>query len=275
MFGFGRPVTASQHVDAGGSSAPEWVPANAKIYIDLVNDRAWTEADGDVAIDTLLGADANTENGWAVSEYDPSKLTADGYLEGTDGLVVGLIGAARSKILDAATLTIQFKEVADPYDGSLSFAVVSADGNDGLNINADASSKQIDGGSYNGEASATIATSVNSGVAGALNTVAVTVTGTRFEFTINGFDAQALTLEDADRPAGNPLVATLIDLGSSGVNALQSITIYDALPSTTGLSVLSQTGDALPDAPSGYAYIVNGAGAYILNGDDAYILAKV
>src|SRR4051812_42050896 len=49
------------------SGAPDWVPADAVIYIDLVNDRAWTEADGEVAINTLLGADANLVSWWNTS----------------------------------------------------------------------------------------------------------------------------------------------------------------------------------------------------------------
>src|SRR5262245_6371014 len=71
-----------------GGGAPDWVPANALIHIDFVNDRAWSDG-AEVAIDTLVGADPNTVDAWGETEYDPDNLNADGYA-GT----VAFIGAA-------------------------------------------------------------------------------------------------------------------------------------------------------------------------------------
>ncbi len=69
----------------GGGGAPEWVPdAFAEgIYIDLVGGdpqgRAWVFGTGEVAVDTQLGSDPNTENGWAVSGYEAGRFSANGY----------------------------------------------------------------------------------------------------------------------------------------------------------------------------------------------------
>ena len=75
--------------------------------------------------------------------------------------------------------------------------------------------------------------------------------------------------------------------GASSVDFLKPIYIPLCLRSVIGVwkvtaganvsvIVTAQGGAAeLPDAPSGFAYLVDGAGAYIINGDDAYILAKV
>src|SRR5580765_7464155 len=95
------PVRLMQEVviadEGGGGSAPDWVPNNAKIHIDLIAPgRAWTEADGEVAIDTLLGSDPNTEAGWYPTEYNPTNLTGDGYGNAA-GINPALIGALLSK----------------------------------------------------------------------------------------------------------------------------------------------------------------------------------
>jgi hypothetical protein len=167
----------------------------------------------------------------------PANLTADGYLGNLDGDAIGFVGAARTKLLGSATVLVQTKMVADPYQSSIYLALLSADGNDGLNINCQRF--DTDGGSYNGAGSLRITGCQNSDVAGAMNVIAATFSTTRFEFAVNGFEAVAETLNDTvDRPTGNPFVAAIVDLGSDKA-ALQSITIYDALPDTTGLSALS------------------------------------
>jgi hypothetical protein len=74
-----------------------------------VGNRAWTEADGEVAIDTLLGSDPNTENGWDPSAYDPAQLTADGYLGQPLDSPLGFIGEARTRITGDAGATMTFE----------------------------------------------------------------------------------------------------------------------------------------------------------------------
>lgn len=70
------PRYSTSHVEpiGEGGGAPEWVPENAKIHIDFMNDRAWTEADGEVAIDTLVGSRAVAP----MDEFDPEDITEDG-----------------------------------------------------------------------------------------------------------------------------------------------------------------------------------------------------
>jgi hypothetical protein len=221
----------------GGSGAPDWVPANAKIYIDLVGNRAWTEADGTVAIDTLLGSDANTDNGWAATSYDPSHLTENGYLNG----VVALIGGARTMAMDSATIRVALF-TPSPQDIFVTtyIAFVSADGNDAVEVDVNAAPPNVHGSSWNGPASTIVDNIVNSGP-DVTNVVAFTITGTRLDIAANGSEAVAGSLDSDDRPPGNALVAALIALGDGDYTALQSITIYDALPDTTGLSALSVT----------------------------------
>lgn len=219
----------------GGGSTPEWVPANAKIYIDLVNDRAWTEADGEVAIDTLLGSDANTENGWGATSYDAANLTADGYVPTTQ---VAFIGSARTLMLASSTIVVREKVVSDDNSRASAFAVLAADGNDALEFDiGHGAVVGVRGESYGGNYGTDFEGTSN-GYLG-INQLALTLAGTRAEFACNGSAATASTLLDADRPSANPLVASLY--GGATV-ALQSITIYDALPSTSGLSALSETG---------------------------------
>lgn len=216
------------------------VPNDAKIHIDLVQQFAWTQADGFVAIDTLLGSDPNTENGWDITAYNPDSLTADGYV---DGGALGFIGDLRSLLVDGATAVLRTKQTADGVGLSgYSFALMSSDGNDGIEIDV----TQNFGGSiritsWNGPLDNRIESIVNDGVAGAVNVSAFTITETRADIAMNGSNATAGALDNTDRPSGNPLVAAIFS-SSSLSNALQSITIYDPLPSTDGLSELSQTG---------------------------------
>lgn len=220
-----------------GGGVPDWVPANAKIFIDLVNNRAWTEADGIVAVDTLLGSDPNTVNAWQTSEYDPSLLDEDGLAhDDATGLIPALIGAARTKLLTGATIVERLRGTG-VNSGAL--FVAAADGNDA--VYTDASGRAVSVKSYNGPVSISIENCTNFlEDNSAENCLAVTITGNRVDLAVNGFDVVTSALDDTDRPSANPFVACGMDFGAG--NHLRSITIYDPLPDTTGLSALSQTG---------------------------------
>lgn len=229
--------TGGAVVDA---SVSDWVPASVKIHIDLVGGtpqgRAWVDGTGEVAVDTLLGSDPNTEGGWSATEYDPADLTSNGLVPSSVG--PALIGVALAEILDAATIRIQIKQVEDiDVSGfSESFILLSANG-------ADAIEFDLIGGmlasvsSWNGPLNNSIPDSINSGL-GSVNALAVTLTASRADIAVNGFAAIAGGLVDADRPVANPLVAALIDVNGPKW-AIQSITIYDPLPTAAGLSELS------------------------------------
>lgn len=235
-------AAAVNAAEAGAGGTPEWVPADAKIYIDLVNDRAWTEADGEVAIDTLLGADANTINAWGSTFYNESFLTADGYHPDANSASIAFIGAARTQLLDEATIVVQFKQVAALSDPIAFVALMEADGNDAIYAElrvTESSDKKAKTVSYGGPLNNEAANLGNTGI-DAVNVGAVTVTATRMDIALNGGVAVAGTLTSTDRPSGDPFVAALVNTPDS--TALQYITIYDALPSTAGLSELSETG---------------------------------
>lgn len=232
-------IPSTGNEEAGGG-APAWVPANAKIHIDPVGNRAWTEAGGEVAIDTLLGADPNSEGGWGTTDYVSSDLGADGliYFESPPAL----IGSARTMVMDGATVVVRTKRVTDVSSEQYSLIAISANGNDAVQIELHGAGPSGDSGarafSWNGSFVSVIPSIVNSGN-GALNCCAVTLTTSRLDIAVNGSAAVAGALTDAQRPAANPLVAGIIDPGSGQYVALQSITIYDPLPDTTGLSELS------------------------------------
>jgi hypothetical protein len=93
-------------LEGGGGGAPDWVPADAKIHIDLVGGdpqgRAWVEGTGVVAVDTLLGASGL----FPERSYDPDNLVADvGY---TSGGGVALAGAAGVFAGGDFTMVVEF-----------------------------------------------------------------------------------------------------------------------------------------------------------------------
>jgi hypothetical protein len=220
----------------GGGDVPDWVPTNAKIYIDLVNNRAWTEADGLVAIDTLLGSDPNTVNGWSTSGYDAGSLTADGYVR-SDGQPLAFLGTLLSKSLAEFTGVVRAKAVQDGHQ-FFGMAIMAANGNDAIEIDGENPSHRYGRiYSWNGSLGVNTGTVTNEGT-GSENQLAVTIAGSRAELAVNGSDPVTGVIGPTERPDGNPLVATVITLDNN-VIAIQSITIYDALPDTTGLSALS------------------------------------
>lgn len=229
-------------LSGGTSDRPEWVPADGvtalQIYIDLVGGdpqgRAWIRGIGEVAVDTLLGTDPNTENGWGVSSYSPENLTADGYVQGGDYLA--LIGAARTLMTDGATIVVRSKQVGDLQNAVISF--VSADGNDSIVFELDKDTRTFGIFSWGGSLDVSIENIENVG-SGAVNVIAVTLVTDRADGSANGSDPDTGVPDETDRPPGNPLVAWVIYYSEI---ALQSITLYDPLPSTTGLSALSETG---------------------------------
>jgi hypothetical protein len=164
-------------------------------------------------------------------------LTADGYVQGFAAFA--LIGAARTALLAGATVRAQTKHLVTFDEGqpALNIAIVSADGNDAIEFNLNYNNAQVS--SRGGSLSETVDSVSNVGV-GAMNALSLTFTETRAEFAVNGFDAEAGVIETADRPPGNPLVAVAVDTNENV--AYQIITLYDPLPSTAGLSELSETG---------------------------------
>jgi hypothetical protein len=225
----------------GGGDRPDWVPANAVIHIDLVRafndeDAAWTAADGIVAVDTLLGADANTENAWAESGYDPADLTADGLLPDPVQIQPALIGSARSAVMAGATVRWEVSQITG---SEASVIIMAADGNDAVQIDIQPNSSLLQASSYGGGLDLSIPSSINAYGEGRVNSVAFTITGSRLDVAANGSDPETAAFDADDRPVGNPFVAIQFEGADS---AHRKITLYDALPSTAGLSELSETG---------------------------------
>jgi hypothetical protein len=228
----------SHEEEGGGGDRPAWVPADAVIHIDLVGGdpqaRAWTATDGEVAVDTLLGSDANAEAWWGgPTLYSAAKLTADGYVCGAVGEAVSLIGTARALMNAVGTMRVQHKEVGAASSTTIVF--VAADGNNAIEINTFAQDAAVEA-SGDGALSISIPDAMTLG-AGSINATAFTITAGRLDLAASGSTAATSALDASDRPPGNPLVAWIVDFAMRGI---QSITLYDALPDTTGLSELSE-----------------------------------
>jgi hypothetical protein len=244
FFGGGKPPTFFVPQETSGNTTPEWVPDNAKIHIDFLGGspqgRAYVDGTGEIGIETLLGEDPNTMSGWSVSAYDPEGITPDGYLPSAAPYTVAFLATARSMVLAGATVVVSYKQIlANPEESLVPVTAKSTNGTDGIYFNmrvyADPPTARV--ASYTtAELNLTLATQANVGV-DAFNKGAVTLTATRGEYALNGGPATATTLSAAVRPAGNPFTAAAIDLNAH--TALQSVTIYDPLPSTAGLSELS------------------------------------
>jgi len=231
-------------------NVPEWVPANAVIHIDLVRafnalDAAWTAADGIVAVDTLLGEDVDA-SWYSETEYDAANLTANGYIP-DNGVFPALLGAAKTNILAGSTVVIRLKQVlANPVTASVSLVLVSNDEWVSLDYITNPNTSVGVVSSLSGSINNTTTAALNLGI-NVLNAMACTVTSDRFDIALSGSAAVAGVLttgseEDYsdDLIEGHPLAAAMVTMGSGQFYAIQSITLYDALPSTAGLSELSE-----------------------------------
>lgn len=235
-------VVISFTLPSGGGGVPDWVPTGAKFHVDFLNDRAWSEAAGIVTIDTIFGADANTQNAWGTQGvYDPAThLDANGYANGLptfDG-VLAFIGEARTKILDTATFVLRFWMTAtDTGNNSASnILLAAADGNDALEIDLK-NDRGFEVYSWNGTLDETQPSILNySADGGAINVVAITVASDTLLGAANGSSVIGGALTDTDRPAANPMVAAFID---AFANRLQTVTIYDPVIDHTALAALS------------------------------------
>lgn len=226
------------HEEDGGGGAPGWVPDGALIHIDLVGGtpqgRAWTQADGEVAVGTLLGADANTTSGWGTTDaYDPDNLRADGYIGS-----IAAIGALRTQLLAGATVVVPLSNgaLANTY---IDVTYVSATGNTAIDmIMIVPNTFQIE--SWWSAESETIEDMLNQSASG-LNAIAFTLAPTpRAEVALNGSAASVLTVDAADWPTVGEDAIVAIVFAPSEDSAMMSITLYAALPDTDGLSELSE-----------------------------------
>ena len=224
---------------------PEWVPENAKIHIDLVRafnelDAAYVDGVGVVAVDTLLGSDPNTENAVGLSYYDPTLLGPNGLAFGDNvlGNFPALVGLARTRMLAGATIV---ELMVGSGIGSFALGLTAADG-EAIFVNSGGiTGYQVGLKSSGGPLDILTTDAVNFlNDNTAVNCLAITIVSNRADIACNGVDAVTSAVDSSDRPEAHPFVACPISFGVG--NSLQSITIHDPLPSTTGLSELSETG---------------------------------
>lgn len=217
-----------------------WWDETALVDIDFVNDRAWTAADGEVAISTLVGADPDSDNSYGPTEFLSENMEADGYHfildsglpQGTMSLAA--IGVLETILLAGATFRVQWKW---RDTGTADDTVLALAKSDGSNVNylwVNGVSGRVSFSDWNGSFEEVLDGSIDLD-AGDHNCVAATVAGSRAEFSVNGSDAQAV--EDTFDAIPSGTTVALLSLAPTSV--LQTLTVYTPLPDTTGLAELS------------------------------------
>jgi hypothetical protein len=233
--------------EEGGGGGGDWVPANAVIHIDLVGGdpqgRAWVAGTGVVAVDTLLGTDPNTESAYGLGAYVPEHLVAgEGYGRG-DGEqpLMSPIGVLRDALVAGSTFTIKLK-TSRTTGSLLTFYLLAVDGLAALELKLNTTSAAVHFSTWDAGGISRVTLSVlNISAAGVANNVAATFIPTRADISANGSVATSDVLTTDNFPVSGPsaIVCGVIEHGGNGV-FIQSITLYDPLPSTAGLSELSE-----------------------------------
>ena len=212
---------------SGGGETPAWVPTDAAIHIDFLGNRAWSNGTG-VGIDTLLGSDS--ENGFT---YDAAKITAGvGYKDDSGADYPAFIGASFALMNAGSTLVLA---VVMQDDDQIKLELGTSDFNHSVDLQADqaagVSVTKIIGFVFpDSFPSETDEVSNASGII----KCAANLKAVDFAFSMNGRTAISLSQADAWVPFD------FIGFYVRGAPVLQSITLYDPLPDTTGLSELSE-----------------------------------
>jgi hypothetical protein len=223
---------------AQSAGAGDWWDAGTLIHIDLVGGspqgRAWVNGVGEVNVDTLLGDDANTENAWAATDYNPLNLGADGYLGYT-----ALIGTALTTVLAGSTIVLTFKNDASDDTAVPAFGLCSADGVSAIFFEFDQNANLLRASSYTGSFFEEQALT-NSDHTGLTTKLAMTLTPARAEVAESGSAVIQQVLTTAEYPVSgdSPIVAAFC--GTPAIVRLSTLKIYTALPTTAGLSELSE-----------------------------------
>ena len=221
----GLPVTFVAVETGGGGGASSWVPVDAKIHIDFLGGtpqgRAWNNG-AEVAINTLLGSDPTTVSSYGATSYNPTYLGANGYANNSPA---AFIGAAKTMLLNGATMVLSFKNVSAPTT-DMDILLMGEEGGDymfsaGLGIATDRKGRLYAASDFTGIATANLA---NVAV-GTLNGVATTMTALRLELAMNGGTAISFPATTADRPPGTPFVFALF--------AAKAAAGFNPSPSTT------------------------------------------
>jgi hypothetical protein len=215
-----------------------WWNSGTSIHIDLVGGspqgRAWVSGVGEVEVDTLLGSDANTENAWAVTGYNPANLSpSDGYLG-----YVAFIGAAKAAVLAGSTIVLTFVNEDNDDTTVPAFGVCSADGISAVVFEIDQNSLDLRASAYTGALFEEQALT-NSDFTDLTYKMAVTLTPSRAEVAECGSAVIQSALTTAEYPVSGDSPIVAVFCGTIGVARIASIEVYPALPTTDGLSELS------------------------------------
>jgi len=217
----------------GDDGAPAWVPLNARIHVDFLGGtpqgRAWVDGTGDVALTSILGADAV----FTGSVYNPANIMVSGYNINSLSESVAFIGVALTAILGSLTLRIVIKNINNAGAANTILDLRPTNRADYIRCYTNYTP-----GTLVAESASDLFESIPGLVkpAGSVNVVALTIAGTRYEMAFNGSSPVAATLTADDRPAGNPFAHAMT---APVYYAIQAVTFYDPLPTTAGLSALS------------------------------------
>lgn len=218
---------------SGGGGSPNWWDNTALVDMDFVNDRAWTAADGEVMISTLLGSDT-TEGAWTATDYDPADLNEDGYMS-PENQSVAFVGTAKTALLAGSTIVITLLDAVAglPFSSSTILLMSTPDGSNALEFlwEEDRGVRSI---SWVGVLVDEGGTSVGGGV----NRIAITATPTRVESALNGTLVTEATIGEVDWPTGDPTFTMALMQIYNDVR-VQSVKIKAPLSDVTGLAALS------------------------------------
>jgi hypothetical protein len=223
----------------GGGGVPEWVPENAKAFINLAatNRGAWTEDDGEIALATVLGEQANIESGvGAETSYNSGGLVADGLINNG---AVAFLGRIKDYLLEGSTVVVKTK---DNGSGSITnFGLMSATGNTGTffgsNQGGDGNAKINDYAVYDLFAPGT---PWDFSGEGSENAIAMTLVPTRSDLSVNNSVVVSENVTTASWPTSGGDVFVGAWYGNfTADEILVSVAIYDPLPSTDGLQALA------------------------------------
>lgn len=235
MFGLGLGLGLQKHkrpTDGGGGGGdPAWVPEGSAWYVEpriidgFGTGRAWTQADGIVGVDALLGSDPDSVNWWGATQYKASCLTADGLTgDGSGDEAPALIGAAKSAISTGQTIVIEvlLTETLSAYQ----YILHNSDGSNSIVLQQDNADLYLYFSPVNTQDSE-IEDILNFIDAPVRNRIAITLSPSRCEFSANGSPAVDLDLTTDEWPSGAAGMATAV------------------LPLTGGWTIVSVTGYAL------------------------------
>lgn len=193
--------------------------------VDFAGDRAWVDGTGAVALATILGTDetGGLESGWGETAFEPDFLGEHGYASidaHPSPRDFAFVGAALTKILAGATIVATIRVATGSFSA---FLIGNADASRFI-VAGERSGAHATIYSYVGINKQINSCIVAGAAPGAINKLAITITSTRLEVSVNGSAVNSTTLDSSE-------YASMVCAGVSAPQApggyIVSYAIYD------------------------------------------------